>query len=1333
MNTRIGKKAKVSISLSLVVLLMAAMMLPGAYVASALPSGSTEIVDMTVNYQATPLGIETDNLRFGWKMDSNIIGQGQQAYQIVVKAGKTDGPVVWDSGQCDSGISVSIPYGGDTSVFQPETRYYWKVTVADVYGQQHTATSYFETGANWGAARWITKNGFLGATSNTFTYSATNMNALMFRREEALQSGAVESARLYITGLGTYQAYINGKNVFGDKKTMMAPGWTAYTDYVTYQTYDVTDYIDGDSVALSALVGTGFYDGRNANATTGVFRNASNATTNLRERCLLAKLVIKYKDGSTQEIITEPGNAWQVSGRTPVTMDGLGRGENYDGRIAKEFAGWNDVNYTPASTTTGNWSGAVAMNYTGFSGVIGDDRGVPKEYARLPWVDAYVYQDWTGMTFSNNTCSVTNLGDILPGWSTSYNANIRNTNSPYRSGTIDESKLVRYQPGAAEIVVPAGKTLVLDFGQNASGVPDLTLSGNAGVTLLIQNGENVSDGNSTVTTDTAGWTPRGRPIPKGVVQYEGGAGSGKRFQYILGGSTAGNPERYMAEHHFVGFRYLAITPTGGDIIIYNAESVAFTSVGKETGFVETSNPMVDQFVQNSKWSQVGNYVSVPTDCPTREYNGWLGDAQVFAETAMYHFDTSGTQGYFIDIMQKGSQQITRNNATRIGYYADTMPTTGTGSRGPGWTDGGVIVPWQFYRATGDKSVMEMYWKEMCDYADALNAAIRYNENGTGTWTTGYTGASNSGTGWGDHLGVYIPTGQFTATVMQLNVNITMENMARALGKTADIIKYSDRVTSMKTYMKNRYIDPVTGDVRSGRSDDTQGSNGFAWAPYTKVNNAQTALAWMLIDGVYDTEAQRDIMAANLAKSIANDNRAVNPKLPENSISAGFLGVNALMPALSKGGMSDTAYALLTSTDRYSFLFGIAQAPVPATTIWEEWVLWGDNDGSAGGTNMTGAEGWGKGSQNHYSYGASSTWLYQYMLGIEKDDENPGYKNMILQPTPNAALDYAKGSYESYYGAIRSGWTLNAGGELATYSCTVTPNTTATLYLPIDAADAAGFANIPGVAYLGMTAHNGLECAEFNLLSGGYDFKVTADGLVASYADGYVVPDVLYEAVLAKIHANEDSVILNSTASYTVSLSEAKGLGVFELSFKFDGEILDKDSITITPKNGFTLHLLEPAPVFTYLGSGLWKCTVKFMYFNNVITSDQLDAFVISGKAIDYGPAVVTLTGFSAQGDNGAGMGAMISLIHTPEATVIIGAKPPEYSKYDLNKDGVIDEIDLLYLIYFYQWNDRDPGWATDDLYGVFAQDCDFQVNGKVDLADMIELTANYGPYDPYAW
>jgi len=223
-------------------------------------------------------------------------------------------------------------------------------------------------------------------------------------------------------------------------------------------------------------------------------------------------------------------------------------------------------------------------------------------------------------------------------------------------------------------------------------------------------------------------------------------------------------------------------------------------------------------------------------------------------------------------------------------------------------------------------------------------------------------------------------------------------------------------------------------------------------------------------------------------------------------------------------------------------------------------------------------------------------------------------------------------------------------------------------------------------------------------------------------------------VEASIRANEANVIVNNPASYTVSLMNATGAGAVELSFTFDGDVLDKDSITATPLNGFALGV-NPGLSLQYLGQGIWKGTVKYMYLapGFVNSNNPLDIVKISGTAIATGPATVKLTDFAVSGDNGTGVGLIPSLIKAAEATAIIGAKPAVYSKYDVNQDGKIDEGDLLYLIYFYQWTDRDAGWATDDLYGVTARDCDFQVNGKIDLADMIELTANYGVYDPFAY
>jgi hypothetical protein len=244
----------------------------------------------------------------------------------------------------------------------------------------------------------------------------------------------------------------------------------------------------------------------------------------------------------------------------------------------------------------------------------------------------------------------------------------------------------------------------------------------------------------------------------------------------------------------------------------------------------------------------------------------------------------------------------------------------------------------------------------------------------------------------------------------------------------------------------------------------------------------------------------------------NENNAINPNQPPVSISAGFLGVHVLLPALSKGGASATAYKLLTSEDRYSFLYAIVAPEVPATTIWEEWVIWGTNEGD-GTAAMTGAEGYGRGSQNHYAYGASSAWLFKYSLGIEKDDSSPAYKRFILQPTPDESknISFAKGKYESYYGSIESGWIADSDGKLKDYNATVPANTSATLYLPVD--EIGEVTSVSGAVYVGEVIHNGTAAAEFKLSSGGYEFSISPTGdITVNHALGYVAAKEIIHTV-----------------------------------------------------------------------------------------------------------------------------------------------------------------------------------------------------------------------------
>lgn len=153
------------------------------------------------------------------------------------------------------------------------------------------------------------------------------------------------------------------------------------------------------------------------------------------------------------------------------------------------------------------------------------------------------------------------------------------------------------------------------------------------------------------------------------------------------------------------------------------------------------------------------------------------------------------------------------------------------------------------------------------------------------------------------------------------------------------------------------------------------------------------------------------------------------------------------------------------------------------------------------------------SFNHYAYGSVVEWMYRYMAGISADEKNPGFKHIILQPTPDTGKMYnsqerinsVKGSYNSCMGSIVSSWTSSGEGENAsmeTYHAEIPANTTATLYLPVSGNAAEKFEPIKGVSEAEEVEHNGQMTVKLELESGGYDFKIQDGQLSVSYAEGY---------------------------------------------------------------------------------------------------------------------------------------------------------------------------------------------------------------------------------------
>ena len=223
-------------------------------------------------------------------------------------------------------------------------KYYWTVTVTDKDGD--TATSepaYFEIAGKMDGAAWLCAGG-------------ENEAAPLFRKEMTLDANkTIASARLYMSAMGIYQAWINGQEVKSDVDDIFNPGWTAYERYLNYQTYDVTDMVKSGDNAIGAAVGGGWYQ----TAYSSNYANVFGPDDKAEERGLIGKLVVTYTDGTSTVVNTD--NTWQVSQNSPYTYDDFWNGEHYDATIEAAIEGWNQAGYETDDT----WKAADTTEYEG--------------------------------------------------------------------------------------------------------------------------------------------------------------------------------------------------------------------------------------------------------------------------------------------------------------------------------------------------------------------------------------------------------------------------------------------------------------------------------------------------------------------------------------------------------------------------------------------------------------------------------------------------------------------------------------------------------------------------------------------------------------------------------------------------------------------------------------------------------------------------------------------------------------------------------------------------------------------------------------------------------
>ena len=302
--------------------------------------------DLRCEHRRDPLGIDAARPRLSWALTSEGRAVIQGAYRILVSrsplALEADRGDLWDSGEVRSTESLGISYAGPA--LRSGQRCFWKVRVWDGQGRP----SGWSSTASWEMAllgerpwqgRWISDGKPVPEVDEDFYRD----DPAPLVRKEFVAPERIARARLSITGLGYYEASINGRRV-GDH--VLDPGWTNYEKRVFYSVYDVTGLVRPGLNCVGVMLGNGWW---NPLPLRMWGRRNLRADLPVGRPCLIAQLEIEGEDGSVMTVSTGPD--WKVRGG-PVLRNNVYLGEVYDAR--REIPGWD----SPGASEAG-WSSAV--------------------------------------------------------------------------------------------------------------------------------------------------------------------------------------------------------------------------------------------------------------------------------------------------------------------------------------------------------------------------------------------------------------------------------------------------------------------------------------------------------------------------------------------------------------------------------------------------------------------------------------------------------------------------------------------------------------------------------------------------------------------------------------------------------------------------------------------------------------------------------------------------------------------------------------------------------------------------------------------------------------
>lgn len=512
-----------------------------------------------------------------------------------------------------------------------------------------------------------------------------------------------------------------------------------------------------------------------------------------------------------------------------------------------------------------------------------------------------------------------------------------------------------------ELVVKTENYSIYDAKENLTGFVVIKVTGNKPITLT--HSETMLDGDL-----------EARRIHKQICMFKG-AKKGATVHQLLS---------------FSGFRFFKIEGDGQPIAVYKIHADV-----KVSSSFKCDNDVLNWLYDSYIRTQLANmHYGTPSDCPHVEKRGYTGDGQLVCHTAMMTLDAK-------PFYEKWIHDIFDSQDSISGHIQYTAPTTIAGGGPGGWGCAIAVVPYEYYKAYGDDSLLKEAYPKILKYLSFLEEHSLNNlvvSDLPGKWCLGDWCALSPAGIWSNgnydlendplmhhHGVVFLPAPYVNTYFYVISAEIAVKT-AKLLGNASDVAIIENKIAEHKKAIEGAYFNTF---------DDCY------------IGNVQGASSFALNIGL-GTKKTLDKFIAYYEKQACFD--------------SGIFATELVSKTLFEAGRADIAVKLLTASNPAGFG---AMMKAGATTLWEEWA-------SAR-------------SHSHPMFGAVVSHLFEYLLGVRQTENSVAYSEIIISPVFTDKVNDIEGSITTVKGEISAHITKNA--ESVSYSVIIPNNVKATLVLP----------------------------------------------------------------------------------------------------------------------------------------------------------------------------------------------------------------------------------------------------------------------------------------------